>query len=381
MADNPAAAPPAALAPASAPPSGATGDAGHVAPEGGIFRRLFIPVVAVAVVIAGVALVMTDWDRWIAGAARQYTDDAAVAADVTTLSARVGGNIVHMPVKDYDHVRQGDLIAVVDPGPYNAAVEGAKANRAAAQASLDNLANQILLQEAVVQSAIAQNASAQAQFTQASEENQRQTALGDATSRQLQQQAQAAYLQAQAAVRATAAAIEQQKAQLKVLDGQRPLLAAQVDAAQASFDNALLQLSYTRITAPFDGVVSRKLLQEGDYVGAGASIISVVPLPQVYVTANFKETQLQRMIPGRPATVTIDTFPGAKLRAKVARLSPASGAVFALLPPDNATGNYTKVVQRIPVRIEFEPGQPLLDHLRPGMSATVTVETPEDPAP
>lgn len=344
-------------------------------------RRLAIPALAIAVVCASVALVMADWNRWVAGAAQQSTDDAVINADVSILSAQVSGTVRSTPVGDYQRVTKGQLLGEIDPREYDAAVEVAKANLASTNASLANLANQIALQKAVVQAAEAQNASALAQQTQTGLEFHRQTNLGDATSQQLLQQSQSAYLQAQAAVKSTAAAIEQQKAQLKVLDGQDPLLRAEVSAAQGNLDTALIHQGYTRIYAPFDGVVGRKLVHEGDFVAAGTSVISEVPLPSVYVTANFKETQLARMTPGRAAKVTIDTFPGQTLNGKVSRLSPASGSIFALLPPDNATGNYTKVVQRIPVRIDLDPGQTLANQLKPGMSAVVSVDTSADAKP
>lgn len=348
---------------------------------GATIRRLAAPVVAVLVVGAAVALVMLDWNTWVADAAHQSTDDAVVSADLSTLSAQVSGTVRRTPVADYQHVSKGDLLAEIDPREYNAAVDVAKANLAQANASLANLSNQITLQNAVVQAAEAQNASATALKTQTELEFHRQTNLGDATSQQQLQQAQSAYLQAEAAVKSTAAAIEQQKAQGKVLDGQAPLLQAQVGAAQGNLETALIRQGYTQIHAPFDGTLGRKLVHEGDFVAAGTSVISEVPLPNVYVTANFKETQLARMTPGRPASISIDTFPGQTLHGKVSRLSPASGSVFALLPPDNATGNYTKVVQRVPVRIELDAGQPLVDRLKPGMSATVRVDTSEGTAP
>ncbi|MBB3388368.1 membrane fusion protein (multidrug efflux system) [Rhizobium sp. BK275] len=341
-------------------------------------RRLAIPLLAIALVSGGVAVATVDWNRWVAGAASQSTDDAVVSSDVSTLSAQISGIVRSTPVTDYQKVTKGQLLAEIDPREYDAAVEGAKANLAAANASLANLANQIELQRAVVQVAEAQNASAEAQQTQTEQEFHRQTSLGGATSQQLLQQAQAAYLQAQASVKSTAASIEQQKAQLNVLNGQYPLLRSQVNAAQASLDTALIHQGYARIYAPFDGVIGRRLVHEGDLVAAGTSVISEVPLPSVYVTANFKETQLSRMTPGRTADVTIDTFPGQIFHGTVSGLSPASGSIFALLPPDNATGNYTKVVQRIPVKIVFDPGQPLLDRLKPGMSAVVTVDTKSD---
>ena len=344
-------------------------------------KRLAIPLLAVTVVGGSVALVMADWNRWVAGAARQSTDDAVVNADVSTLSSQVSGTIKSVPVGDYQRVMKGQLLAQIDPREFDAAVEVAKANLSSANASLANLANQIELQKAVIEAAEAQNASALAAQTQTELEFHRQTSLGDATSQQQLQQAQAAYLQAQAAVKSTAAAIDQQKAQLKVLDGQEPLLHAQVGAAQGNLDTALIHQGYTSIYAPFDGILGRKLVHEGDFVAAGTSVNSEVPLPNVYVTANFKETQLAHMTPGRSARISIDTFPGQTLSGKVSRLSPASGSIFALLPPDNATGNYTKVVQRIPVRIDLDPGQPLIDRLRPGMSAIVDVDTAVETKP
>jgi membrane fusion protein, multidrug efflux system len=345
---------------------------------GGSLKRLAIPLLAIALVVGGVAIVTVDWNRWVAGASHQSTDDAVVSADVSTLSAQISGIVRSTPATDYQKVAKGQLLAEIDPREYDAAVANSQANLAAANASLANLANQIALQKAVIEVAEAQNSSAQAQQIQAEQEFHRQTSLGGATSIQLLQQAQAAYLQAEASVKSTAAAIEQQKAQLNVLNGQSPLLQAQVNAAQASLDTALIHQSYARIYAPFDGVIGRRLVHEGDFVAAGTSLVSEVPLPSVYITANFKETQLSRIIQGRSADVTIDTFPGQTLRGKVTGLSPASGSIFALLPPDNATGNYTKVVQRIPVKIVFDPGQPLVDRLKPGMSAVVTVDTKPD---
>lgn len=342
----------------------------------GTIRRVSIPFLAIVIVGSAVASVIIDWDSWIAGAARQSTDDAIVNADISTLSAQISGKIERVPVADYQKVTKGQLLAEIDPRTYAAAVAVASANLASANATLANLGNQIDLQKAAIDDAEAQHASALAQNTQAEEEYRRQSNLGGATSQQALQQAQAAALQAAASVRSTAAAIAQQQAQLKVLQGQDPLLRAQVDAAHGNLDTAQINESYTRIYAPFDGMLGKRLVQDGDFVSAGTGIISEVPLPNVYVTANFKETQLSRMSAGNKVEIEIDTFPGYTLRGTVIDLSPASGSIFALLPPDNATGNYTKVVQRIPVKIAIDPNQPLLARLRPGMSATVTVDTP-----
>ena len=187
------------------------------------------------------------------------------------------------------------------------------------------------------------------------------------------EQATADYDVARAAVTASEATIEAQRQQLNVLGGQQGLLNANVAAAEAALTTARLRLGYTRVVAPVDGVVGERDVQEGDYVNVGSNLITVVPLPEVYVTANYKETQLTHVAPGQPVEVKVDMFPEAVLQGRVARLSPASGATFALLPPDNATGNFTKVVQRIPIRIEFEPGQSLIERLRPGMSVVTRV--------
>ncbi|TAV21291.1 HlyD family secretion protein [Rhizobium ruizarguesonis] len=342
-----------------------------------LLARLFIPATAVILAVAGVAYANANWNSWTASAATQATDDAAVGADFSTMSARVSGNIRSIAVDDYQPVKKGDLIVEIDPSEYDAALALATANLEAAKASRVNLGNQENLQRAVIKAAEAQNASALAVEEQTRLEFERQKNLGQASTEQRLQQAQASFLQAQASVASTAAAIEQQRAQLQVLQGQEPLLDAQIDAQEANFTTAQLHQRYSRIYAPFDGVVGKKSVHLGDYVSIGGSIVAVVPVPNVYVTANFKETQLGRMSTGQLVDVRIDTFPGKILRGKVGMLSPASGSTFALLPPDNATGNYTKVVQRLPVRIEFESGQPLVQSLRPGMSAVVKVYTPD----
>ncbi|TCL75941.1 HlyD family secretion protein [Rhizobium sp. BK251] len=347
-------------------------------PAQGSLRRALIPVIATTLVVGLAVAALLNWDEWLASWPTQTTDDAQVAADVSTLSARVSGNIRVLGVDDYAAVKKGQLIAEIDPDQYDAAVRLASANVDAAKASLDNLHNQELLQSAVIDSANAQHDAAIAQEIQAREEAERQERLGGATSIQNLQQAEAAHLEAQASVTSTAANIEQQKAQLKVLQGQEGTLKAALDAARANLDNALLLQGYSRIYAPFDGVVGLNLVHVGDYVGVGTSVISVVPISSLYVAANFKETQLERMKPGSIAEIHIDTYPGQTLTGKIVGLSPASGAVFALLPPDNATGNFTKVVQRLPIKVVFDPGQPLVSRLRAGLSAEVTVRTPAD---
>lgn len=169
--------------------------------------------------------------------------------------------------------------------------------------------------------------------------------------------------------------IAAQQHQLEVLQGTKKQRAADLDATKATLASAKLKLGYTKITAPFDGVVGERQVQQGDYVNIGTNLINVVPLPKVYVIANYKETQLTHVAPGQPVEITVDSFPREKLRGKVERIAPATGAQVALLPPDNATGNFTKVVQRIPVRIRLDDNQPLLARLVPGMSVVARIDT------
>ncbi|MBB4351067.1 HlyD family secretion protein [Aliirhizobium cellulosilyticum] len=208
----------------------------------------------------------------------------------------------------------------------------------------------------------------------AKKEADRQVALADKGVGTLQknEQAQAAVQTTIASALAAEASVASARAQLEYIGGQADQLTANVEAARAALKTADLSVSYTRIIAPFDGVVSERQVHVGDYVTAGTNSISIVPLPDVYMIANFKETQLSRMKEGQVATVTVDALPGESFKGHVTRLSPASGSQFALLPADNATGNFTKVVQRVPVRIDFE-ASPTLEHLRSGMSAVVTI--------
>ncbi len=247
----------------------------------------------------------------------------------------------------------------------------------AAKAALDNLTNQIELQYATIAQAEAQQASAVAQDVEARQEKERQQSLTQtqAGTRQKLEQATAAYASSQANVQASRALIAAQRHQLEVLSGTKQQRAADLQGAKAVLTAARLKLGYTKITAPFDGVVGQRQVQPSDYVNIGSNLIAVVPLPNVYVIANYKETQLTHVRPGQPVDVTVDTFSTERLRGRVARIAPASGSQFALLPPDNATGNFTKVVQRVPVRIEFEKDQPLLDRLLPGMSVVTRIHT------
>ena len=344
---------------------------------GAALRRLAIPLACIVAAAAFVVLATLRWDNWVSGAAVQTTNDAYVRADMTQLSSRVAGEVKTVAVTDYQRVKAGDLLIEIDPADYEVQVAQAEAAVAGAQATLDNLANQIELQYATIAQSEAQRTSAEALQTEAQQEKDRQQSLIQTSSgtQQKLEQATATLAKAQADVRASRAVIAAQQHQLEVLNGTKKQRAADVLAAQAALKAARLRLGYTRIVAPFDGIVGARQVQPGDYVNIGSNLINIVPLPNVYVIANYKETQLTRVRPGQPVEITVDSFPGEVLHGRVARVSPASGSQFALLPPDNATGNFTKVVQRIPLRIEFDKGQPLLDSLLPGMSAVTRIDT------
>ncbi|SIO07009.1 membrane fusion protein, multidrug efflux system [Bradyrhizobium erythrophlei] len=362
-----AAPPPPAAPPASPPPTALRNSWG----------RFAIPLFAVLAAFAFIALATLRWDAWVGNATVQTTNDAYVRAEMTRLSSRVAGEILTVAANDFQRVKAGDLLIQIDPADYQAQVAQAEASVAAAQAALDNLSNQVELQYATIAQAEAQLVSAAAQEVEAKQEQERQQSLSQTESgtRQKFEQATAAYAKAQADVRASRAVIAAQRHQMEVLAGTKKQRAADVLGAQAALASARLKLGYTKIVAPFDGVVGERQVQPGDYVNIGSNLINVVPLPNVYVIANYKETQLTRVKPGQSVDITVDSFPNEKLHGRVERVSPASGSQFALLPPDNATGNFTKVVQRVPVRIELDKNQPLLERLLPGMSVVTNIQT------
>ncbi|MGY4499747.1 membrane fusion protein (multidrug efflux system) [Bradyrhizobium sp. GM24.11] len=346
-------------------------------PASSLWSRLAIPLFAVIVALAFVALATLRFDEWVGNAVVQTTNDAYVRAELTRLASRVSGEVLTVAVTDFQHVKAGDLLIQIDPADYEAQVAQSEAAVAAAQAVLDNLANQIELQYATIAQAEASRLSAEALEVEAKQEQERQQSLTqtEAGTRQRLEQAVAGLAKAQADVRASRAVIAAQQHQLEVLQGTKKQRAADLDATKATLASAKLKLGYTKITAPFDGVVGERQVQPGDYVNIGTNLINVVPLPKVYVIANYKETQLTHVAPGQPVEITVDSFPRERLRGRVERIAPATGAQVALLPPDNATGNFTKVVQRIPVRIQLDDNQPLLARLVPGMSVVTRIDT------
>ncbi|WP_247883826.1 HlyD family secretion protein [Azospirillum sp. B21] len=338
-------------------------------------------VVRLAVLGLAVLLVVafaTRWDRWVGSAVSQTTNDAYLQSDITPLSAQVSGIVRDMPVGDFQRVRIGDPVAFIANDDYRARVEQAEAALAAADAAIAQFDIQKRTQRALVDQAEANVHGLEADAWRARLEESRQHSLteqGLAGTLQALQQAQATSRRAQASLEAGQALVDQQKAALDGIDVQVRQAQATRLQRQADLDLARITLDRTTIRAPADGMVGQRQVRPGQYVGQGSQIITLVPLPSVWVIANYKETQMTRIRPGQPATVRVDSFPDTPLTGRVAGESPASGSQFALLPPDNATGNFTKIVQRIPVKIVLDDPNPLRDRLRPGMSVVVTIDT------
>ena len=336
-----------------------------------------VPWLGCAAIIALVILATTRWDEWTSSRAIQTTQNAYVKSDFAVLSAKVSGYIEALPVGDYQEVRAGDLIAQVDAGDYELAVLAAQADLSKAQANLDNLDGEVAQQRARMTEAQANVRSAEVRIRQYRNNPARQADLvkDGALSRQQFENAQADLDHAISQRDAAAAQAELAGRSLMVLQGQRAVRRADVSAATAAVEAARRNLSFTRIVAPFDGMLNKRHVQVGSLVGNGTQIVSIVPASQAYVIANYKETQLAYVETGQPVVLTVDGLPGRKFRGRVGEIAPMSGAESALLPADNASGNFTKVVQRIPVRIELEPGQQALERLRPGMSTAVRIDT------
>lgn len=342
----------------------------------GLMLRL-APWLACLAVLGLVVLATTQWRHWVSARAIQTTENAFVEADTAVLSARIGGHIQALPVDDYQAVRAGEVIARIDPADARWREKAARAALSKAQAHLDNLDNEIAEQRANVALAEANLRAAEVRIGQHRRNPARQAALVEqgALSRQHYESAQADLDHAVSMRDAARAQAALAARRIDVLEGGRAGRAAEREAAAAELDGARRDLAYTRITAPFDGVLGKRHVQRGSLVASGSQIVSIVPQHAAYVIANYTETQLARVQAGLPARVHVDGLPGVRLRGRVEEIAPMSGAKSALLPAENASGNFTKVVQRIPVRIAFEPGQPALQRLRPGMSVQVEIDT------
>jgi membrane fusion protein, multidrug efflux system len=314
---------------------------------------------------------------WTTGRYLVSTDDATVDADSVVISPKVSGYLGEVAVQDNQTVHAGQTLARIEDPDYRTALAGARANVDAARAAIQHLEQQIDQQQLQVVAAQAAVATDQAALIFSRQQSSRYAGLAHigAATVQDSQQWQADISEKEAALARDGAQVGVARKQIDVfgaaLDQARAVLAQQ----QAAADQAELNLGYTTITAPVNGTVGRRSLRVGQYVQAGTELMEIVPLSAVYVTANYKETQLTDVRPGQPVTIAVDMFPGVPVHGVVNSVAPASGEEFSLLPPDNATGNYTKIVQRIPVKITIEPHDRLLGQLRPGMSVEPTVDT------
>ncbi len=324
-----------------------------------------------------------NWDRWTGEARSQRTDDAFLMGDLTPLAAKVSGYVATVAVQDFASVRHGEILAEIDPSDYRAQLAQAEANRSAAAATLANLANQKAVQRALIRQAEASIAATSADVTRVHLEANRQRSLlvgHIAGTPQAVERAEADEKRFAAQLLLNAAVLDQQKAALDSLDVQERQLAAQRDAAEAQVQLAENNLRYTQIRSPVDGMVGQRQVRPGQFVSVGTQIAVVLPLPNIWVIANYKETQMTHVRVGQPARVTVDAFPDLVLSGRVNSWSPGTGSTFALLAPDNATGNFTKVVQRVPVKILLDTDPALGTLVRPGMSVEATIDTAEGPA-
>jgi membrane fusion protein, multidrug efflux system len=340
----------------------------------GLDKRTLIAGAAALAIIAGGGF-GTQW--WLNGRYVISTDDAYVRAHNTTLASKISGYVQSIPVDDNATVHAGDVIATIDNGDYRLAADAAREKAATQEATVDRIGRQVIAQQANVDQAKAQlvSAAAAAKRTQLELDRQQALAAQKFASQQTLEQAQANRDQAAAAVDSAQAAIDAAVGNLDVLKAQQQEAARTLDELKTALAKAERDLSFTIIRAPVDGVFSNRAVQTGDYVQTGQRVASLVPLDDVYIDANFKETQLARLQPGQPVEISVDALPDHDITGHVASLSPASGAVFSLLPPDNATGNFTKIVQRLPVRIEVPAAVAARQVLRPGMSVVVSVNT------
>jgi membrane fusion protein (multidrug efflux system) len=401
-------------------------------PQGRRLRAWLTPALILLMAAAIVILITSNWNGWTSGRVSQQTDDAYLRADLTPLSTKISGLVEAVPVSDYQEVKAGDLLVQLRDDDFQAQVQQAEAAVLSAEDSLPQNQRQRELQdsrivqaEEGIRSAEAQVAAAQAGIEAAKsaignaqsaidaakadaeraqlERRRQETLFADASAtHQTVEQVvaseknsraqlagreddmktataqlasrQADLFGARAGVGSARAELEAQKRQRAVLESQARLLHADLKGKEAALRLARINLEYTRITAPESGVVGERDVRPGQLVSPGTQVISLIER-NVWVQANYKETQLRHMRSGDPAEVRVDAFPGVILRGRVDQVAPASGSQFALLPPDNATGNFTKIVQRVPVKIVLDPDQSTAAQLRPGLSVIVTVRT------
>jgi len=367
------------------------------------WQKFGTPIVVILLALAVIVTITRNWNGWEGGRIEQVTNDAYVRGDLTPLSTKVPGLVREVKVKDYQQVRKGDVLVQLDDDDFTAQVAQAAAGVEAAKAALENNRRQRQLQDSKIERALAgidqANAeivaaqagkeAVQADVTRTRAERTRQEALLKANSA-TQQKVEAAVAdeqrftaqaasrdadltQARTLLRSNESAAEAERRGKAVLESQDSQLVADLHAKEAALQVAQVNLGYTRILAPADGTVGERQVRPGQLVSPGTQVMTFVENIR-WVAANFRETQLTNIKVGDPAEIRLDVYPGQFIKGRVLEIAPASGSQFALLPPDNATGNFTKVVQRVPVKIALDNSS-LTSQLRPGLSAVVTVRT------
>jgi membrane fusion protein (multidrug efflux system) len=305
-----------------------------------------------------------------------WTDDAYLRVRYTTVAPRISGRLTQILVADNQQVRRGQLLALIDDRDDLASLAQAEAQLKSAKAQVENIKAELARQPALVAQASAQLAAANAQFAfaLANDARYRRAAASGADTDQDRQQAEMQLRQARAAVDGDTASLSATRMQLSVLAAQLDAAQAAVEADAASVAQAKLNLSYTRITASMNGMIGELSAQVGNYVAPGAALMALVPIERLYVEANYREVALKHMRPGDRVRIHVDAY-DVMLNGVVNSIPPSTGAAFAPIEPNNATGNFTKIVQRLPVKITFLPGQAALPLLRMGMSVETTVDT------
>jgi membrane fusion protein (multidrug efflux system) len=354
-------------------------DATPSATTGPVSRRRLDPRHALWVVGVLLCAALGTWGvrYWTVGRFIESTDDAYVKADSTTVAPKVSGYIAQVLVEDNQPVKAGQVLARIDDRDLQTALREANANLGAASAVVANLTAQLTAQDYAIRESQAdlQVAQTAAALAQRNDGRRREMAKVGFGSDEQSDEATTDFQRKTAGVARAQAALASARQQVEVLQTQRQLADAQRLRAVANQNQAQLNLGYATISAAIDGTVGARTLRVGQFVQAGTQLMEIVPLQDTYVVANFKETQLTRMHPGQAVRLSVDTFPGERLTGHVDSLAPASGLEFALLPPDNATGNFTKIVQRIPIKVVLDDPRQLAGRLRPGMSVDVAVDT------
>jgi membrane fusion protein (multidrug efflux system) len=341
-------------------------------------RRLNLRKTAIlaAALLIGIGVAGYGHKWWTNGRFIESTDDAYIGGDVTVMAPKVSGFIAEVAVTDNQTVQAGDLLIRLDDRDYRTALARAEAMVAGQQATLANLDATRRLQDAVIRQAQAGVAAADAEMVRARDDQSRFQTLSRTAAASVQsfQKADADYKQAVAGAEKARAVLDASQQQIAVIDTQKQQTRAALDAAAADRDMARLNLGYTELRAPFDGVVGNRSARIGAFAGAGSQLIALVPARGLWVDANFKENQLAHMHAGQLATVHADVLSDVTFHGHVASLAPATGAQFSVLPPENATGNFTKIVQRVPVRILLDGDASALGRLRPGLSVLAEVD-------